>query len=121
MNRLKLCACAVAWLVVVGFTPAAPASETIAGYWPRTCEEAIDILAAVLPAGSKAELRTTARSGLVPLNDDLGKQIRTNFGLYRGNVELMASCAARAGATRKHPDNTSLAIIEGVWDAIQEN
>ncbi len=119
MNRIRSLAALLALALLAGGAASTFASATKRVQWPATCQGAVDTLVNALPASSIEAIRAMPRAELVALNDDLGEAVRRNFGMYRGNSELMKSCAVRDGSTEARPEGASMTIIEGLWSAVQ--
>jgi len=79
--------------------------------WPKTVDEAVDLLVVHMSEEEKAELRGMSKEGLLMLHHELGVCIRNSFGLWEGNTELLESC----GSAFMHADSASTAIIETTW------
>jgi hypothetical protein len=83
--------------------------------WPKTVDEAVERLLAILDDESKRRLRDTAEKDLILYHFGWGQGLRNDFGLWRGNSELLASCGCA------HPDSASMVIIKAVWKRLQES
>ncbi len=79
--------------------------------FPRTVSEAIDRILSVMNEFNKARLREMRRDDLSGLHISLGLGIRNEFGLWRGNKKLLASCGLAGDA--------SSVIIEALWRRLQ--
>ncbi|HEY7326615.1 MAG TPA: DUF6794 domain-containing protein [Gemmataceae bacterium] len=77
--------------------------------WPRTVEAAVARMLSALTAEQRELVRETAFPDLIRFHDNLGRWIRNQFGLWRGNKELMEACGL------PHPDDCSMVIIEACW------
>ncbi|MHC4418834.1 MAG: DUF6794 domain-containing protein [Planctomycetota bacterium] len=87
---------------------------------PRTYEEAVAELLAVMSAEDKRSVQSTPKDDLIEFHFGWGMGIRNDFGLWGGsNKQLLESCAKRSGVEHIHPDDASMLIIEGVWEALQ--
>ncbi len=82
--------------------------------WPKTVDEAVTRLLAEMNDAEKAELRATKKEELIMYHMGWGVAIRNEFGLWKGNTELMADCH------KQHPDDASGVIIEAVWQKLQQ-
>jgi hypothetical protein len=67
----------------------------------------------------KAKVRATPRDQLIVFHLDWGTQIRNDYGLWRGNTDLLNSCAALAPGTDAEPEPVSMVLIERVWAHLQ--
>ena len=63
--------------------------------WPRTVEEATGRLVEALSPAWKTRLCGTDPTGVWSIHFTLGVWVRNNFGLWRGNKELLTDCARR--------------------------
>ena len=110
---------AILWVLVGCHKPQPPPrahyvpteAERIA--WPKTVDEAVTRLLADMKDADKARVRDTKKEDLIIFHHGWGTGIRNEFGLWRGNTNLMADCHAQ------HPDDASMAIIEAVWQKLQ--
>lgn len=82
--------------------------------WPKTLDEAVARLLSVLSEESKQVVRETSEADLIRFHFSWGQGIRNDFGLWRGNRELLASCG------HVHPDDASMVIIKAVWKRLRE-
>ena len=82
--------------------------------WPRSVDEAANRILVGMPDADKRKVRVTKRSDLILYHHGWGTGIRNQFGLWKGNKDLMADC--KAG----HPDDCSMIIIEKVWERLQK-
>jgi hypothetical protein len=86
--------------------------------WPSTYEEAVTRLLEELPEEQRRMLRTMSKSELFKWHFGLGMAIRQRYGLWQSNTALPESCATRGCGY--HPDDISMAIVEGAWARLQE-
>ena len=63
--------------------------------WPRTVPEAVARILASFSEDDKATLRATPEGGTWRYHFEWGMGIRNDFGLWRGNRALLASCGSR--------------------------
>jgi hypothetical protein len=77
-------------------------------YWPRSVDQAVDLLLAELSTESKQKLRSTPRDELIMYHHGFGTGIRNDFGLWANNDELLRDCGLRDQGIRRtmkeHPD-----------------
>jgi hypothetical protein len=120
MLVLLLGGCAASVRSDSGEAKAAPedASFLTVDEWPRTCDEAVSWVVNHLDAESTEIVRNTPRDELIKFHHGWGTGIRNNFGLWRGNRELLESCLALEPGTQYHPDSVSMIIIERTWDRL---
>ncbi len=98
-------------------TPAlSPPSIVERDTWPTTVDEAARRIVARFDDRSKDLVRTTARDELMQFYSGWGRGIRNDFGLWRGNEKLLASCG---GGAKMDPEACSMVIIEAVWTLLQ--
>ena len=57
--------------------------------WPKTIDEAVDLIIVHMSEEEKEELRGMSKEGLLTLHHELGMCIRNSFGLWEGNTELL--------------------------------
>lgn len=57
---------------------------------------------------------------LIMFNRLWGIRIRNDYGLWRGNTELMNSCLSLRENGQFDPDSISMIIIEEVWKELQK-
>jgi len=81
---------------------------------PKTLDAAVDHLASVLSEQDKAKVRDTPEADLIKFHIGWGMGIRSGFGLWGQNSELLASCGGG------HPDSASMVIIRAVWRRLQQ-
>jgi hypothetical protein len=62
----------------------------------------------------RTRIRDTKKEDLISFHHGWGTGIRDEFGLWRGNTNLMTACHA------DHPDDASMVIIEAVWQKLQK-
>ena len=83
--------------------------------WPKTVDDAVDLIIAHMSEEEKEELRGMSKKGLLTLHHELGMCIRNSFGLWEGNTELLESC----GSPAMKPDSASAVMIRAVWRRLQ--
>jgi hypothetical protein len=80
----------------------------------RNCTKAVDDLLPRLYLFEKLMIMSTKKDRIFTLHFDPGLLIRNRYGLWRGNDKLiLAACGYPC-----HPDEASMPIIEGVWQAL---
>lgn len=82
--------------------------ELKAPNWPKSVEQAVEILANEMSQNDKTQFAQLCNRDLTQFHFGLGGNIRNRFGLWRGNSELMESTG------KDHPDEASMAILEGL-------
>jgi hypothetical protein len=87
--------------------------------WPRTVDEAVERLLSILSEDDRRTIAQASEDDLAGYHFGLGIAIRNQFGLWGGNQELLASCAADTGSPFIHPDGASAVIIWALWRRLQ--
>ena len=82
--------------------------------WPSTLDQSVERLIQEMDEPDKTMIRNTKKEDLIMFHHGWGTGIRNEFGLWRGNTNLLADCHV------KHPDDASMVIIEAVWQTLQE-
>jgi len=82
---------------------------------PKTITEALHCLMTRLSDEDKIKMKTAKKEDLVMLHFGLGMYIRNEFGLSKGNKELLESC----GSESMHPDDASSVIMKKLWETLQ--
>lgn len=89
--------------------------------YPRTVRTAVAALVALLDDEQKAAVAATAREDLIDLHFSLGEYIRSTFGLWGANQELLEDCARERDAgcgdrlPAMHPDDATMLILDALW------
>jgi len=78
--------------------------------FPKTINEAVDILMHILPEEDLNKIKSMSEDDLTDLHFGLGQWIRNELGLWAGNKELMQDCGV------KHEDDASSVIIKALWE-----
>jgi len=81
--------------------------------WPKTVEEAANLILERMSEDDKDRVRKTQREDLILYHHGWGTGIRNAFGLWLGNTALLESSGC------SHPDDCSMRIIELVWESLQ--
>ena len=89
------------------------AADSVRAAWPKTVDEAVSRIIAGLSDADRKQVNETKKEALILFHQGWGTGIRNQFGLWRGNTNLMADCHAQ------HPDDASMVIIEAVWLRLQ--
>ncbi len=84
--------------------------------WPKTLEEAVNQILLLMCDKDKEIIKNTPKEDLIRFYHGWGIGMRNEFGLWRGNKKLLASC----GSTGMHPDDASMVIIEAVREKLQQ-
>ena len=91
--------------------------DTIQAKYPKTIEEAVDILISSMPEGDREKLINMPEEDLINLHFGWGDRIRNAFGLWEGNEELLKACGSESG----NPDGASMVIIRAAWKRLRSN
>ena len=87
--------------------------------WPRNIDEAVERLMFELSEEDKKELKNTNEEDLILHHFGLGEHIRNEFGLWKGNKDLLESCCG--GGYFQDPDAASSVIIRALWKRLQKS
>jgi hypothetical protein len=79
--------------------------------WPLTVEDTVRDLLPRISLSERLKIKLTKKENIIALYIDLGTQIRSRYGLWRGNDKLILSACGH----RCHPDDASMKIIEALW------
>ena len=97
-----------------------PPPERITGDSPKSVDEAVDRLISELPFKDKSTIAKMDKFDLSALPFTIGNYIREQFGLGRGNDELMQSCRSLAEEDDLHEETASMVIIEALWERLRQ-
>jgi len=95
--------------------------DSVTSQWPRTIEDAVDRVIAIMSEEEKYVLMNSPEKELINFHFGLGNMICNEFGLCKGNDDLLKACArSRYNAFERlffqnDPDEASGFIIEIVW------
>ena len=87
---------------------------------PRSVDEAVDRLISELPLRYAAKIAKMNGRDLSALHATIGPYIRENFGLWRGNDQLMESCRMFNDHDYLHIDSASMVIMEALWARLKQ-
>ncbi len=87
---------------------------------PRSVDEAVEKLISELPLRYAAKIAKMNGRDLSALHATIGPYIRENFGLWRGNDELMESCRMFNDYDYLHIDSASMVIMEALWARLKQ-
>lgn len=88
--------------------------QLVRASWPSTLEQATIEILEWMDEADKEAVKQTEEGDLILFHHGWGTGIRNEFGLWRGNTNLMASC------NTEDPDRASMAIIKSVWQRLQD-
>lgn len=77
--------------------------------FPTTIDAAVRVLLDLVAAEELAKITQMSEGDLMHLHFGLGQWIRNNFGLWKGNQDLMQATGAL------DPDDASSEIIKALW------
>lgn len=83
--------------------------------YPKTVEEAIDILEHILLDMEKEVIMDVPEQGVIDLYLVYGQWIKDSLGLCDGNYELICDCNA------SEPEEASIVIIQDLWKALNSH
>jgi len=86
-------------------------------HYPRTLAEAVDKLMASMSDEDRRVFKATPREDVIQHHLGLGTYIRTEFGLWQEESELLHSLTP--GSSSEDPDDASLTILEALWKRLQ--
>ncbi len=86
-----------------------PINQTL----PKTVDEAVERLVAELGRYDLKEILAKTRDEMIDYHFSSGMQIRSVFGLWGRNPELLRSCG------KLHPDDASGVILKALWDRLR--
>jgi hypothetical protein len=82
--------------------------------WPKTVDQAVTRLIEGMDDADKKMVRDTKKEDLIQFHHGWGTGIRNEFGLWKGNTNLLADCHA------EHPDDASMVIVRTAWERLQK-
>lgn len=82
---------------------------------PKTFQEAVDCMIAVLGRDERELIRTADEAEQGQFHFGSGTGIRETFHLRHENEELLKSC----GSEEMHPQHAPMVIIEALWRRLQ--
>ena len=85
--------------------------------WPTTVKATVKDIISRMSESDKETVRKTNREDLIQFHFFWGMGIRNQYGLLRGNEELLRH--ACGDDLFGDADEASLRIMEAVWDALQ--
>jgi hypothetical protein len=87
---------------------------------PKTIEDAADVLISRLSLRDKTIIANMNRDDLYSIHLSLGEFIKSNFGLWEGNEELIASCRSVLEKNSLEEDDAASVIIGEVWERLRK-
>jgi hypothetical protein len=108
----------VLYLDLMGFSLSA--AERALKRVPKTVEDAADVLIPRLSLRDKAIIANMNREDLYSIHLSLDEFIKSNFGLWEGNEELIASCRSVSEKNSLKEDDAVLVIIGEVWERLRK-
>ncbi len=86
---------------------------------PRSVEEAVQQLKAVLPLKDRTVMANMQADELNHLKTGLGEYIKQKFGLYMDNLKLIESCAKTGNLMKPLPDEACAVILRALWQDLR--
>lgn len=87
---------------------------------PKTVDEAVDLLIKELSFGDRTIVANMQEEDLANLDFVFGMRIKAEFGIGRGNKDLLESCRKESGQPTADPELATAIIIKCLWKAIQD-
>lgn len=91
----------------------------VAWNYPKSVEEAVDKLVEELPLKDRVYIAGLEQQDLGLIHGLLGSYIRQDFGLFRGNMELIESCQKVSGIEGLTADQVPLVIMKALWKRLR--
>jgi hypothetical protein len=82
--------------------------------WPSSLDDAVKICILTMTAQEKSELKNNSEQNLIMSHFGWAVNMRNEFGMWRGNDELIKSCHV------ENPDDASIVIVKEVWRALNQ-
>ena len=92
----------------------------VAWNFPRSVDEAVDKLIEELPLKHRVYIAGLEQKDLGLIHGMLGSYIRQDFGLFRGNRELIQSCRKVSGMPALTADQVPFVIMKALWERLKE-
>jgi hypothetical protein len=98
---------------------------TVLSIWPKTINEAVELMIDTISEIDKQELLNTNKEELYRFHYSLGMLICGWFGLYNGNKTLLEACALTREKELERllflndPEEAAAIIIEALWQRLQ--
>lgn len=83
--------------------------------YPITIDAAVRVLLSLVPREELTKITQMSEGDLIDLHFGLGQLIRNNFGLWKGNPDLMQATGER------DPDDASCVIIKALWQQLNDD
>jgi len=87
---------------------------------PRSVDEAVDRLIEELPLKDRVYIAGLEQKDLGFIHGMLGSYIRQDFGLFRGNRELIESCRKVSRMPGLTADQVPLVIMKALWKRLKK-
>ena len=88
---------------------------------PVTMADAVKKLMSRLPLKDRVLIANMTYAELGGLNLTLGSYIRDNFGIWPGNMDLLAACRKHADDPGLTMENVSVVIIQALWKELKKS
>jgi hypothetical protein len=80
--------------------------------WPKTLDEAVKICLLTMTPEEKKAIKNTSEENLIMFHMGWAMNIRNEFGLWKGNQDLIESCG------EYEADGASIVIVQTVWEEL---
>ena len=87
--------------------------------FPKSVDEAVDKIIEELPLKDRVYIAGLEKKDLGLIHGMLGSYIRQDFGLFRGNRELIQSCRKVSGRQALTADEVPLVIMKALWERLK--
>ena len=87
--------------------------------YPKSVDEAVDKLIEEMPLKDRVYIAGLEQGDLGLIHGLLGSYIRQDFGLFRGNMELIRSCQKVSGIEGLTADQVPLVIMKALWQRLK--
>ncbi len=91
----------------------------VAWNYPKSVDEAVNKLIEELPLKDRVYIAGLEKKDLGLIHGLLGSYIRQDFGLFRGNMELIESCRKVSGIRGLTADQVPLVIMKALWQRLK--
>ena len=92
----------------------------VAWNYPKSVEEAVNKLIEEMPLKDRVYIAGLEPEDLGLIHGMMGSYIRQDFGLFRGNMELIKSCQELSGIPGLTADQVPLVIMKALWEKLKK-
>lgn len=94
-----------------------PLEEPLKSPLPHTVEQVVDLLFDDISLRDKVVMANLSESDLdSSIYTAMAKTIRTEFGLYNGNTDLLNSCCRYIGREYENHEDPVMVIMKELWE-----